>query len=356
MVGQRYRAATLIKFVADLLARAGLPSDRAAVVAETLVEGDLLGRTTHGLQLLPLYLDAIAKGAIQTKGEPTIVSDRGAAITWDGNWLPGPWLMRKAMDVAFERVRHDPVVTFVIRSAGHIGCLAVYPRVAAERNMIMILSCSDPSVAIVAPHGAVEARFTPNPIAAGWPTENEPLVLDVCPSTTTNGTVARASRTGERLLGRWLIDRSGNATDDPGVLDAKPAGAIMPLGGKDLGHKGFAFGLLVEALTGALGGFGRANKTDHWGANVFMQIIDPEAFAGIAAFRHETSYLAQSCKTAATAPGDAGVRLPGERAHNLRLQQLREGIKLHSETLPALSGWSEKYQVAMPSPLSEQSE
>ena len=231
MADQRFHAAALIKFAVDLLAKAGLPSDRAAVVAEALVEGDLLGRTTHGLQLLPLYLDAIAKGAIQTEGEPTIVSDRGAAITWDGNWLPGPWLMRKAMDVAFERVSDHPVVTFVIRSAGHIGCLAVYPRVAAERDMMMILSCSDPSIASVAPHGAVEARFTPNPIAAGWPTENEPLVLDVCPSTTTNGMVARTSRIGGRLLGRWLIDRSGNATDDPGVLNAKPAGAIMPLGG-----------------------------------------------------------------------------------------------------------------------------
>jgi len=356
MVDQRFGAVTLIDFATDLLAKAGLPSDRATIVAETLVEGDLLGHTTHGLQLLPLYLDATAKGAIQIEGEPTIVSDRGSAITWDGNWSPGPWLLRKAMDVAFERVRDHPVVTFVIRRAGHIGCLAVYPRVAAERNMMMILSCSDPSVAIVAPHGAVEARFTPNPIAAGWPTEKEPVVFDVCPSMTTNGMVARTSRLGGRLPGRWLIDRLGNATDDPGALRTKPAGAIMPLGGKDLGHKGFAFGLLVEVLTGALGGFGRADKTDHWGASVFMQIIDPSAFAGIAAFRREADYLAQSCRTAVTAPGDAAVRLPGERAHNLRLQQLCEGIKLHNEILPAISSWAEKYRVAMPSPLSAQSE
>jgi LDH2 family malate/lactate/ureidoglycolate dehydrogenase len=356
MADPRFRAASLIEFAAALLIRAGLPSDRAGVVAEALTEGDLLGHTTHGLQLLPLYLAAIAKGALHSHGEPTIVSDRGSAITWDGNWLPGPWLMRKAMDVAFERASDHPVVTLVIRRAGHIGCLAVYPRAAAERDMLMILSCSDPSIAIVAPHGAVEGRMTPNPIAAAWPTENEPVLFDVSPSTTTSGMVARTGRLGNRLLGRWLIDRSGNATDDPGVLDAKPAGAIMPLGGKDLGHKGFALGLLVEALTGALAGFGRADKTDHWGATVFMQIIDPAAFAGITAFRRETSYLAQSCRTAATAPGVAPVRLPGERAQSLRFEQLRNGVKLHSEILPAILGWAQKYQVAMPNPLSAQSE
>jgi LDH2 family malate/lactate/ureidoglycolate dehydrogenase len=351
-----FRAANLIAFAAALLTKAGLPSERATAVAEVLVDGDLLGHTTHGLQLLPLYLDAIAKGVMHSQGQPTIVSDRGSAMTWDGNWLPGPWLLRNAMDVGLDRMVEHPVVTVVIRRAGHIGCLAVYPRIAAERGLIMILSCSDPSIAIVAPHGAVEGRMTPNPIAAAWPTDKEPVLFDVCPSTTTSGMVARTGRLGDRLPGRWLIDRSGTPSDDPGVLGAKPAGAIMPLGGKDLGHKGFALGLLVEALTGALAGFGRADKTDHWGATVFMQLIDPNAFAGLDPFRREASYLAQSCKSAATAPGDAAVRLPGERAQILRNEQLRDGVKLHAEILPAISSWAERYGIAMPSPLTGQPE
>lgn len=198
MADQRFCASSLIEFASALLVRAGLPSERAAIVAETLVEGDLLGHTTHGLQLLPLYLTAVEKGALQSEGEPNVVSDRGSAITWDGNWLPGPWLVHQAMDIAFKRTSKHPVVTFVIRRAGHIGCLAVYPRYATERNLMMILTCSDPSIAVVAPNGAIEGRMTPNPIAAGWPTDREPVVLDICPSTTTSGMVARMSRIGER--------------------------------------------------------------------------------------------------------------------------------------------------------------
>ena len=86
-------------------------------------------------------------------------------------------------------------MTVVLRRAGHIGCLAAYPRLATERGLAMLLTCSDPSIASVAPHGAVEGRFTPNPIAAGWPTEDDPVIVDVCPSTTTNGMAARRRAT-----------------------------------------------------------------------------------------------------------------------------------------------------------------
>ena len=52
----RIPAATLIEWARSLLTRAGLEDDKARAVAEVLVEGDLLGHTTHGLALLPQYL------------------------------------------------------------------------------------------------------------------------------------------------------------------------------------------------------------------------------------------------------------------------------------------------------------
>ena len=106
-----------------------------ALIEEILLEGDLMGHTTHGLQLLPLYLDAIERNVIAAIGEPTTVADHGSALTWDGNWLPGPWLVRRALDIAFDRIADHPVVTIVLRRAGHIGCLAAYPRFATERGL-----------------------------------------------------------------------------------------------------------------------------------------------------------------------------------------------------------------------------
>jgi LDH2 family malate/lactate/ureidoglycolate dehydrogenase len=343
-----YRAEDLLSFAASLLSASGMPTERSRIVAELLLEGDLMGHTTHGLQLLAPYLDAIRSGAMLPAGEPDIVADRGSAVTWDGNWLPGPWLVHHALDLAFSRIEQHPVVTVVIRRSGHIGCLAAYPRLATERGLMMLLTCSDPSVASVAPHGGVAGRMTPNPIAAGWPTDGEPVILDVCPSMLTNGAVNRARREGERLPGPWLIGPDGRPSDDPELFGAQPPGAILPLGGLELGHKGFALGLLVEALTSALAGFGRADGTDHWGASVFLQLIDPGAFSGDAAFRREAGALASSCENTPTPPGGQPVRLPGRRGLALRERQLHGGVVLHPHIMPQLAGRAAELNVAMP--------
>ncbi len=48
-------------------------------------------------------------------GEPDIVADTGAAFTWDGKYLPGPWLVMRAMDEAERRVAEHGAVTAVLR-------------------------------------------------------------------------------------------------------------------------------------------------------------------------------------------------------------------------------------------------
>lgn len=350
----RYRADDLISLASSLLAASAMPADRCRIVAEVLLEGDLMGHTTHGLQLLPLYLDAIARGLMRLDGEPETIADHGSALTWDGGWLPGPWLVRSALDLAFARGKDHPVVTVVIRRAGHIGCLAAYPRLATERGLMLLLTCSDPSVATVAPHGGVAGRYTPNPIAAGWPTDTGPVILDVSASTTTNGAVARAQRERRRLPGPWLIGADGRPSDDPALFSARPPAAILPLGGPDLGHKGFALGLLVEALTAGLGGFGRADGTDHWGAAVFLQMINPEAFSGRAAFQRETEWLGSACETSPPRPAGPPVRLPGRRGLALRSRQLQEGVVLHPQIMPQLAEWCAKLGVDAPHPISAQ--
>ena len=74
MSGERiapaYRAADLVAFAAALFRKAGLDQDKASTVAEVLVEGDLLGHTTHGLQLAAPYLRALEDGSMTREGEP----------------------------------------------------------------------------------------------------------------------------------------------------------------------------------------------------------------------------------------------------------------------------------------------
>src|SRR5215207_100197 len=111
----RIPADQLIAFARALLAAAGLTADKAGAVADILVDGDLLGHTTHGLALLPGYLGELEKGAMAGHGEPTVVHRRPAAQTWDGRRLPGPWLTLRALDTAIEMARGQGTGTVVIR-------------------------------------------------------------------------------------------------------------------------------------------------------------------------------------------------------------------------------------------------
>jgi L-lactate dehydrogenase len=119
----RYRASELINFATALLSKSGLDPDKSSVVAETLVEADLLGHTTHGLALLAPYLESLEDRGMAKTGEPRVLADFPAAINWDGQLLPGPWLVHRAIDVAIKRAKINGTCTITVRKSHHIACL-----------------------------------------------------------------------------------------------------------------------------------------------------------------------------------------------------------------------------------------
>lgn len=343
-----YRKEDLHQFTIKLLEACGLNEERADIVAETLIQGDLMGHTTHGLALLPVYLKELESGGMRKAGYPEVLQDHGASFSWDGQYLPGPYLVHTAIDQAIARSAQHPVVTATIQKTHHIGCLAAYLEKATDQGLMLLLSCSDPRNATVAPFGGLTGAYSPNPLAAGIPTGDDPILFDISMSSTANGLVIQKKKAEQKLPHAWLQDASGHATNDPDAFFDDPPATILPLGGQDTGYKGFALGILIEALTNALGGFGRSSRPDNWGASVFLQIIKPAAFGGLDYFKQEMSHFAAACTNTAIPPGGAPVRLPGERALALRAAQLKTGIKLYPTIMPALQPYAKKYGIELP--------
>jgi LDH2 family malate/lactate/ureidoglycolate dehydrogenase len=238
----------------------------------------------------------------------------------------------------------------VIRCSHHIACLAAFlPRVT-ERGLAVLLMCSDPGTASVAPHGGTRAVFTPDPLAVGIPTESTPILIDISASLATNAMSNRLARQGQRFEFPWLLDGGGNPTDDPSVFDADPPGTILPLGGLEAGHKGTGLALLVEMLTGGLAGVHRADAVQGWGATVFIYCVDPDAFGGRSAFARQMEWIANACRSNPPRPGLSEVRVPGDRAWSLRISQRQNGVRLQREILPALQPWAERFGIAVPQP------
>ncbi|HWI83319.1 Ldh family oxidoreductase [Ramlibacter sp.] len=346
-----YDAALLLQFAQQLLQRAGMPADRAHDVADILVEGDLLGHDTHGLQLLPTYLAEIESGSLAVNGDPEVLSDLGAVLAWDGKRLPGPWLTLRAIEEASRRARRFGAGIVNIRRSHHIAALAPYARRVAEDGLVLLLMTSAPAAGTVAPFGGTRGVFSPSPIGVGIPTGQEPMLVDVSTSITTNGLTGRLAREGRKLPAPWLIDERGVPTDDPAVLVPPRAGTILPLGGVDAGHKGYGLSLMVEALTAGLAGQGRSDPGQRWGGTVFVQVIDPAAFNGLQPFQQQMDWIAGACRANPPVQGGAGVRLPGERGLALRRQGRQQGVPLAPGIVDAVAAWAGKLGVPMPAAL-----
>jgi L-lactate dehydrogenase len=110
------------------------------------------------LALLGPYLGELESGSMRKEGAPVVVSDFPAALTWDGQRLPGPWLTLQAMDVAMQRARTQGTCTVVIRRSHHIACLAAYHQRATDQGFVMLLHCSDANSASVAGAITLDAR------------------------------------------------------------------------------------------------------------------------------------------------------------------------------------------------------
>jgi LDH2 family malate/lactate/ureidoglycolate dehydrogenase len=342
----RHQPDQLIDLATMLLAAAGIALDRARLIGELLVEADLMGHTTHGLALLPGYLEELAAGTMTLVGDPQVIRDTGPCLTWDGRRLPGVWLTAHAIDTAIPRARQYGTATVVIRRSHHIACLGAFLTRATDQGLMLLLASSDPADASVAPFGGTTAVFTPDPIAVGIPTEGDPILIDTSASITTNGMSGRLRAEGRRFPNPWLLDAAGAPTDDPQVLVANPPGTIQPTGGLDHGHKGYGLALMVEALTMGLGGFGRAEPAEGWGASVFVQVLDPDAFAGGTAFRRQTAWIANACHTSPPRAGVERVRLPGEAALARRRRALAEGVELYPGIMARLEDWGRRLGIA----------
>ena len=121
----------------------------------------------------------------------------------------------------------------------------------------------------------------------------------------------------------------------------------MPVGGLEYGHKGFGLALGIEALSQGLSGSGRSKKPKSMNLSTFVQVIDPDAFAGLKAFKDEMSFLYQECISNPPIDKNNKVRMPGQQALLKRIKSINEGFNLSQETVSALKDISKKFEIIL---------
>ena len=72
-----------------------------------------------------------------------------------------------------------------------------------------MIKCSVPSAATVAPFGGTKALLTPDPMALAFPTNGEPVIIDISASITTNNMIADKIVKNEMFDFNCLLTKDG---------------------------------------------------------------------------------------------------------------------------------------------------
>nr|WP_244557584.1 Ldh family oxidoreductase [Devosia lucknowensis] len=307
-----------------LLIAAGTPEAHACIQADHLLEAELRGHPSHGLQRLPRLLDRIAKGLADPRTRGAASWNRSGELHVDGRQGLGPVVAHAAIDALVERVGASGIAFAAIRNANHLGMLAGYvDRIARTGQIGMALSTSE---ALVHPHGGTRAMLGTNPIAIGIPTGAEPFVLDLATSRVSMGKIHDHAMRGAPLPDGWALDAEGKPTTD---ADLAKLGSIAPFGGA----KGYGLGLAFELLVASLAGsafapqvHGTLDATHPVNKGDLFIVIDPAqspfGASGIGAY---LDLLRSSPPADAASP----VSVPGDRARARRQNALEAGFDIN---------------------------
>ncbi|MCQ4120635.1 Ldh family oxidoreductase [Rhodococcus tibetensis] len=313
---------------------AGVPEAEAEQVADALVDTSLRGIDTHGLRLLPQYLDELATGVANATASPTVVQDRGAGLLLDADGALGVLAGLAAARLAAERAREFGVAAVGVRNSNHFGAASVYTRHLARHGLVGIAVTS--AASRVAPFGGVQPLFGTDPISVAAGVGDDEFALDMATSQVCFGEVKQRRAEGRPLNSGWATDVHGRPTEIP-----DEAYALSPLGGYKGQGLAMAVTLLGAVLTGSppdwrLEQVGDGTPGRSRGVGHFVLALDPNAFSGRADF---TAGLADLLGTvrAATPATDAPVVAPGDPQRAHERERCVRGIPLDARTADVLA-------------------
>jgi uncharacterized oxidoreductase len=311
---------------------AGASEEEAQIVMEHLVGANLAGHDSHGVILIPAYINRIKRGHIVPGAPLEIERESSTTAHLNGNWGFGYVVTTRAMEMAIAKAKTHNVAAITIHLQGHVGRLADYPLMAAQAGMIGMITCdSGRSPKSVVPFGGRVARLGTNPISVAFPSDLEgPIFLDMATSAVAAGKIGVQRNRGEPAPPGWILDKDGNATTN--VADFYDGGAILPMGG-DQGHKGYVLSFMVETLSGILTslGFGIDPQGRH-NDGTFIAVFNVSAFRPLDEFKRDMEEFVHYIKDTPTAAGFTEVLYPGELEHRTAQARRRDGIFVEDAT------------------------
>ena len=338
MMPKTFQAADLRAQVATVLIAAGSSPEEANTVAANLVMANLSGHDSHGVGMLPRYVDAVLEGGLKPNSSVKTVLDTGSLLTLDGQRGYGQIVGEQAMALGIARAQAHGSCIMTLANAHHLGRIGHFAEMAVALGLVSLHFVNVLSRPVVAPFGGADGRYGTNPCCIGVPLNGrDPFVLDFATSRVAQGKMRVAHNEGRRVEPGTLIDEQGRPTTDPGVVVVPQSnglfGALMAFGE----HKGYGMAVACELLGGALTGSGTWHKPTDPAVRAVTNgmltiLIDPTKLGTQAAFEHEALAFVDWLQAGPVAPGFEAVQIAGDPERAFRTQRELTGIAVDTQT------------------------
>ena len=306
-------------------------------MAANLVLANLSGHDSHGVGMLPRYVDAIAEGGLVPNTRVKVNADIGTLMALDGQHGFGQVVGMQAMELGIARAKAHGSCIFTLAHAHHLGRIGHFAEMAVAQGLVSLHFVNVLSRPVVAPFGGGDGRFGTNPCCIGVPMAGaEPFVLDFATSRVAQGKMRVAHNKGERVPPGHLIDELGRPTDDPGVVVVPQSnglfGALMTFGE----HKGYGMAVACELLGGALSGGGTWHRPADTARTVLngmlTVLIDPARLGTAQSFAQQATAFVDWLRQSPPGAGFEEVQIAGEPERAYRRERAVQGIVVDDQT------------------------
>ena len=319
----------------EIISCGGSHSSEAQIVSDHLVGANLAGHDSHGVGIIPTYLNNRKKELLIPNTPVTIIKDDGAFLQFDGGKGYGQRVAEEAMKKGITRCKEIGLVVMTLKNAHHIGRVGTYGEMAVDENLVSLhfVNVTD-HYALVAPHRGSDARFGTNPVCFALPTgkKSEPIVLDMATSKVAAGKLRVSNNAGKKLPDGLVIDFEGKPSNDPGIMFSEPKGALLPFGE----HKGYGLALIAELMSGVLSGGGTIQpdniRLDGIINTMTVILIDPSRLGEFDWIKNEIDSMVNYATGSPPSDPKLPVLVPGEPERKSRAERKENGIPLDAES------------------------
>ena len=166
----------LVKFCVETYKGYGFNETEAKQITDVLLDADLSGIESHGIQRMIRYHKEITGGMVKTDAKPEVVFETPLSAVIEGNDAMGQLLGVQAMQMAMDKAKKSGFGMVTVRNSNHYGIAGYYTKMAAAEGLIGISMTN--TEAIMVPTFGRQAMLGTNPIAFAMPAEPKPFAFD----------------------------------------------------------------------------------------------------------------------------------------------------------------------------------